>query len=149
MIKLKRKLAYRGHFYFEAVSPEAVRSALQFLKLNNPLYHDILIDISQIPENLLSLAEPVDIPIELELENDIPENRGNIPEDVDNPLDNDRLGATETMLLSNVSQPEDFVFAPGEGNQPMSILMDEKCEELAHPFLFPTGQFGYRKEREI
>ena len=32
MIKLKRKLAYRGHVYFEAVSPEAVRSALRILK---------------------------------------------------------------------------------------------------------------------
>ena len=54
MIKLKRKLVCRGHVYFEHVSPEVVRSALQYLKSNNPLYHDILIDVSQIPENLLS-----------------------------------------------------------------------------------------------
>ena len=27
--------------------------------------------------------------------------------------------------------------------------MDENCEELAHPFLFPTGKFGYRVERDI
>ena len=27
--------------------------------------------------------------------------------------------------------------------------MDEKCEELAHPFLFPTGKFGYRVKRDI
>ena len=26
--------------------------------------------------------------------------------------------------------------------------MDEKCEELAHPFLFPTGKYGYRVERD-
>ena len=45
MIKLKRKLMFRGHVYFEAVSPEAVRIALQYLKLNNPLYSDIEIDI--------------------------------------------------------------------------------------------------------
>ena len=42
MIKLKRKLLYRGHVYFEAVSPDLVRSALEYLKMNNPLYGDIL-----------------------------------------------------------------------------------------------------------
>ena len=150
MIKLKRKLVYRGHVYFEAVSPEAVRSALEYLKWNNPLYHDILIDIGQIPANLLSLAEPIDIPIEFESANEISDNNANIPEETDDPLDNYRFGATETMLLSNIPQPpEDLVLAPGEGIQPLSILMDEKCEELAHPFLFPTGKFGYRVERDI
>ena len=38
MVKLKRKLMHRGHVYFEAVSPDIVQSALQYLKLNNPLY---------------------------------------------------------------------------------------------------------------
>ena len=158
MIKLKRKLVYRGHVYFEAVSPDAVRSALEYLKMNNPLYYDILIDIGQIPENLLSLTEPIDIPIEIEPDNDGDDDDhhnnninmdNNAPEDADNPLDNDRLGATENMLLSNIPLAEDLIIAPGEGRQPMSILLDEKCEELAHPFLFPTGKFGYRVERDI
>ena len=137
MVKLKRKLVYRGHVYFEAVSPDLVWSALQYLKLNNPLYSDIVIDIGQIPENLLSLAESVEIPIEIDVENDA-SNSPNIPEDADNPLDNFRLGTTETMLISNIPIIEDLVIAPGENVQPMSLLMDEKCEELAHPHLFPT-----------
>ena len=83
-----------------------MRSALQYLKSNNPLYHDILIDVSQIPENLLSLEEPIDIPIEVETETAFSDNDNNA-EDSHNPLDNDRLGATETMLLTNVPQPED------------------------------------------
>ena len=33
---------------------------------------------------------------------------------------------------------EDLVIAPGEDVLPMSLLMDDKCEELAHPHLFPT-----------
>ena len=148
MVKLKRKLMYRGHVFFEAVSPDVVRSALQYLKQNNPLYCDIEIDIGQIPDYLLSLAEPIDIPIEVEVDNDVPYSV-NIPEDADNPLDNFRFGATETMLVSNIPQVEDIVIAPGEGIQPMSLLMDEKCEELAHPHLFPTGKFGYRVKREV
>ena len=39
--------------------------------------------------------------------------------------------------------------APGEGTQPMPILMDEKCEESAHPFSFPTGKFGHKVQRNI
>ena len=96
----------------------------------------------------MSLSEPIDIPIEIAPENNNL-NTENIPEDTENPLGNDRLGTTETMLLSNTPQPEDAVIALGEGNKPMSILMDEKCEELAHPFLFPTGKFGYRVERDV
>ena len=53
------------------------------------------------------------------------------------------------MLLSNMPQPENMTIAPGEGVQLMSILLDEKCEELAHPYLFPTGRFGYRVERDV
>ena len=32
MVKLKRKVMYRGHVYFEAVRPDYVRSALLYLK---------------------------------------------------------------------------------------------------------------------
>ena len=112
------------------------------------MYSDIAIDIGQIPENILSLAESVEIPIELEVENDA-SNSLHIPEDVDNPLDNSQLGATETMLVSNIPPIEDLLIAPGEDVQPMSILMDEKCGELAHPHFFPTGKFGYKVQREI
>ena len=143
MIKLKRKLMYRGHVYFEAVSPDTVRSALQYLKLNNPLYSDIEIDIGQIPENLLSLADPIEIPIEIEHDN------VDTLEEEHNPLDNFRAGTRETILISNIPQVEDLTIAPGENKQPVSILMDEYCEKLAHPFLFPTGKFGYKVQRGL
>ena len=37
MLKLKRKLAFRGHLYFQAVRPDIVLRALHWLKVNNPL----------------------------------------------------------------------------------------------------------------
>ena len=120
--------------------------ALQYLQLNNPLYCDIEINVGNIPENLLSLSEPIDIPIEIELNQN---ESDDLTEEADNPLDHFRLCATETMLVNNVPPAEDIVIAPGEGMQSMSILMDDKCEELAHPYLFPTGKFGYKVEREI
>ena len=46
-------------------------------------------------------------------------------------------------------QSEELTIAPGEGKQPMSILNDQYCEELAHPHLFPTGNIRYKIERNI
>ena len=37
---------------------------------------------------------------------------------------------------------EGIVVAPGEGKKPVSILNEKFCEELGHPHLFPTGQYG-------
>ena len=54
MLKHKRKLQFGGHVYFQAVRPEIIQVALNCLKLNNPLYNDI-INIRQISENLKNL----------------------------------------------------------------------------------------------
>ena len=37
IMKLKRKLEFRGHVYFQAVRPELVENALNWLVRNNPL----------------------------------------------------------------------------------------------------------------
>ena len=41
VIKLKCKLPYRGHVYFEAVRPELLNLTLMYLKENNPLCSDV------------------------------------------------------------------------------------------------------------
>ena len=43
-LKLKRKLAYRGHYMYDYISPEKVMNSLRWLKANNPLYADIEIN---------------------------------------------------------------------------------------------------------
>ena len=55
----------------------------------------------------------------------------------------------QQKLCFSQQQPEDISIATGEDTEPMSILMDEKCEELAHPFLFPTGKFGYKVKQDL
>ena len=57
MLKLKRKLEFRGHVYFQAVRPQFIRHALNWLKLNNPLYNNFTIDINNISANLTSLEQ--------------------------------------------------------------------------------------------
>ena len=44
MLKLKKKLSYRGHVYFEPVRPEIVQRVLEYLKENDHLYCNIEIN---------------------------------------------------------------------------------------------------------
>ena len=50
---------------------------------------------------------------------------------------------TEIPTVDNIEQSTEI--APGEGKKPLSILNDIYCEEMAHPHLFSTGKFGYKK----
>ena len=38
IVKFLKKLSFRCHVYFEAVSPESINQALLYLKRSNPLY---------------------------------------------------------------------------------------------------------------
>ena len=40
-LKLKRKVAYRGHYMYDYITPQKFLDALRFLRANNPLYADI------------------------------------------------------------------------------------------------------------
>ena len=50
MLKLKRKLQFRGHVYFQAVRPELMQQVLNWFKVQNPIYKDILVDIKNIQQ---------------------------------------------------------------------------------------------------
>ena len=52
MLKLKRKLEFRGHVYFQAVRPQLVQNAFNRLVQNNPLYSNVITDMSNIDQNL-------------------------------------------------------------------------------------------------
>ena len=73
-------------------------------------------------------------------------------EESENPLDKMRVGSSETILVSNIPhtiRDETVTIAPGEGKKPLSILMDKQCEELAFPYLFPHGKFGFNINRDV
>ena len=54
IVKLKRNLQYRGHVYFESVTPNFIMRLLQYLKLSNSLYHDIEINSDNVPNFLIN-----------------------------------------------------------------------------------------------
>ena len=51
IVKLKRKLNYQGHVYFEAVRLETVFHALLYLRQNSALYSDIEIILDNRPSD--------------------------------------------------------------------------------------------------
>ena len=71
---------------------------------------------------------------------------------MDDPLNLHRVAASETTLISEIPSiigEDNIAIAPGQGKTPLSILHDDYCEELAFPYLFPTGKFGYKVKREV
>ena len=52
-------------------------------------------------------------------------------------------------MLSACEMEEGRVVAQSEGKKPVSIFNDKFFEELGHSHPFPTGQYGYKVEREI
>ena len=52
MLKLKRKLQFRGQVYFQAARKELIQQVLNWLKVHNPSYKDILVDINNINSNI-------------------------------------------------------------------------------------------------
>ena len=89
IVKLKRKLEYKGHVVFEAVRPDVVIQFLEFLRSHNDLYSDIEINPANIPVDILGLQrfktvedtiysellKCLDEPIEVQLESSFSEER--------------------------------------------------------------------------
>lgn len=105
IVKLKRKLSFCGHVYFEAVCPEFINQALLYLKKYNPLYQDITINMSNIPDNLKDLTD---------LATDSFHEPFDLEENV-NPRLNWQCGAQESILIPNIPSVEEINIAPGEG----------------------------------
>ena len=166
LLKLKRKLEFRGHVYFQAVRPQFVISALNWLIANNPLYRNIEIQCGNISPELTNLNCPVTDQENIDEHLQTNVNREQLDQDAeeqDDPLNERRSAASETCLqsilpnypvnlentdCSNSTGREVFNIAPGEGKHPVSIMTDKLCEELSFPVLFPKGRFGYTAERD-
>ena len=110
MLKLKRKLNYHGHVYFQSVTPAMIRQALSFLKANNHLYDKIGIDMANIPPELLeegssnSQNQKTD---STETDKHIDFDTGlnhDVEAECEDPLNKYRTQESETCLQSHQSQ---------------------------------------------
>lgn len=107
LLKLKRKLEFRGHVYFQAACLQLLLNALNWLKNNNPWYKNVTIDQGNIDETM-TLLQPHE-------DNSVPgvndkgvtdiESSSNVlgdkaDEEIKDPLNEHRLPISETCLES-------------------------------------------------
>ena len=148
-MKLKKKLEFQGHVYFEPVSPEKVQAALIYTKANNPLYRDVEIHMDNIQPDLLSYDENEEIYLLIETDSESNDLESNDLESDENPLNNFRQVSSESCTITPAYDSEFVELAPGEGKNPSCIITDEHCEELAFPKIFSKGIFGYKAKINV
>ena len=136
MLKLKRKLEFKGHVYFQAVRPQLVENALNWLIQNNPLYKNVTTDMSNIDERLKTLQQGDTSTDTTDTSVTLPPNEDNEIEENDDPLNTHRQATNETCLQSVLPDypvrlqqsgslgNEIYDIAPGENRHPASIMTD-------------------------
>jgi len=70
----------------------------------------------------------------------------------ENPLSENCASADEMCVIPNFFNPDEGLLdiAPGQNKKPKAFFFsDEYCEQLAFPYLFPTGKYGFRIPRTI
>ena len=98
------------------------------------------------------ILKDLDCPVEVMLKSERERTDYHNLETTESCLDAFRIASHETSLISNIANitAEEFVsIAPGEEHKPVFVLSDKFCKERAHPYLFLTGKFDYKVEREI
>ena len=140
-LKLKRKLAYRGHYMYDYVTPQKLLEALQFLKANNLLYVDIDINEEWLEEAIANNAELCDCLVEQQIDsdvqmqtdspnvasqssvaNDVSHNVPNMDDEI--PMDNEDALSTAVHKLQTIASQNGFTIhdVPYDGNCMFSAI---------------------------
>ena len=111
--KLKCKLSFRGHVCFSPVSPESVYLVLSYLKVKNPYYKDITIDMGTSPSDLTDLVDQSEV--------DCPGPSDTLEED-ENPQHQYEYNSQQNLLIPDIPSLEEISIAAGEGKKPNSLI---------------------------
>ena len=106
MVKLKRNLSFRGHVCFSPVSPESVYLALSYLKLKNPYYKDITIDMGTLPSDLIDLVNQSEV--------NCPGPSDTLEED-EKPQHQYQYNSEESLLIPDIPSLEEISIAQAKG----------------------------------
>ena len=104
MLKLKQKLEFKGHVYFQAVHPQLVENALNWLMQSNPLYKNVTTDMRNIDKSLKTLQQDDTSTDTTDMSVTLPPNEDNEIEENDDPLNTHRQATNETMFAISVAR---------------------------------------------
>ena len=163
-VKLKRKLQYNKAENSENVRPAKVLNALKWLQHNSALYKDTKIDPDWLPtfqEEILK--DTTDHSFEDERKCPIEKNNDNVlastEDDTYSEVDETEFAGNLDTLLQNeditiddedglLHDDEEYIFAPGEGQNPISMYKDPDAEYLAFPSLYCGQKRPSNKDRD-
>ena len=89
LLKLKRKVAYKGHYMYDYIRPQKILDALRYLKANNPLYANIDINEQWVEEAMTYDEELCQYLVEQE----------------DNNMETECMGDSSDVAVSVQSEP--------------------------------------------
>lgn len=169
MVKLKRKLHYRGHVFLQNIKPQRVLHALHTLRSKNPLYSDNIVDHDWMQNSSLDSPELWDS-LSSPLEKSPQESSSLNITSLTTPVIHSSTSTGDTAEYNNDEieeenershlngipynkciQPKDLSvedniilsIAPGEGKKPKAFDDDKFSKQLSFPHLFPIEMFGY------
>ncbi|XP_062283095.1 uncharacterized protein LOC133987667 [Scomber scombrus] len=154
LVKLKRKLTYKGHYEYQYVDTTRIRKAIQYLKQHNVYYADV-----EFNEDWLNdfCKEQNEKHVETQCDNNVETNE--VPTDVvEEELLHDRqkhcMYQDTCLMPVDIGQEtldqyfQDILnIAPAEGNNPVKLLSDQANEAKCFPVLFPQGNSTFHEER--
>jgi hypothetical protein len=152
-VKLKKKLSYKSCDFSENVRPMAVICALHHLMNESDLYKNSGITID---EKLIEELDEENINENYDLSDNI-EKESNEESDDDKFSEIDEseshVGNVDTLLdkidEADLANNTGFIFAPGEGQRPISLYNDPDAEYLAFPSIFCGKSRPDNKDRHV
>ena len=165
-VKLKRKIAFKGHVNSKKVRTWKVKNALGYLRQHNPLYKDVQVDsnwdtiredeaLNQLLENGNRESSETDTEERINEENNNNDDTTNEQineEDHLNGVASDTCLQAIDMATEALAEFQDGVFsvAPAQGNTPINLFRDYKLntEATSFPGLFPLGKNTFPQPRE-
>ena len=121
-LKLKRKLAYKGHYMYDYITPQKLLDALSFLKANNPLYADIDVNQEWLEAAVANDAELCECLVEQQNDIDQQPNTDNtVKPIVDSPTDID-MDCSDSDNVGPTVDPQATVASPTDSDDVQSIV---------------------------
>lgn len=164
VLKLKRKLQFRGYVYFQAVRPQVILQALHWLQNNNPLYENTTVNLTNIDPELTRIGadesddhhdedESDDLRNEEECDDHVSDNESfqtknpsvndednNVDFEKEDPLNEHRAATCETCLQS-VIPDYPLITNEQDGNTCISAGNDIAPGENKHPVCVMTDRY--------
>ena len=170
-IKLKRRLSYKHHYQFQNVRPSKVLEAATFLVESSEIFQNEGIQVAgNYDESTLNTDREWSeflgkstLETSKQMSNDLNLNNNDANVEVtatedDNDTDDEWCEQTEkpsgvmdTLLQQpDMSQDADKIisFAPGEGNRPIGVFMDNDAEYLSFPTIYCGKRRADNSERK-